>query len=375
MLLFALFAAVAMLLPAAPALADDGEPPGMIVLDDYTLEAGEVLEGDLVVVGGDAELENGSRIEGSVIVWGGSAEVSGEVEGDVVVFGGQVDLTETAYVEGNISTFGGDVEQDEGAYVGGSYVSGPMGPITAPFAWIPFIDADPDVVRYMDFDNGPRAMFSGWLWRAGRIVMLTLLMAGLAGLVAVLWPRPAARVGETALAFALPSGGVGLLTLVVALIVVLGLAITICLSPLALVVALVAGVAAVFGWVSLGILVGERIVRRGGNPFWVAALGAAVLTFLGSLMELVPCVGPCVGWIVPFVVASVGLGAVVLTRFGTRPYPDERDYLPPEPDIVEPEDVTPQMPEVVEEPESIVEDEPAEEEPVEEEPAEEESAE
>jgi len=29
---------------------------------------------------------------------------------------------------------------------------------------------------------------------------------------------------------------------------------------------------------------------------------------------------PCVGWIAPVVLACIGLGAVTLTRFGTRPY-------------------------------------------------------
>jgi hypothetical protein len=32
---------------------------------------------------------------------------------------------------------------------------------------------------------------------------------------------------------------------------------------------------------------------------------------------------PCIGWIFPALVAVIGIGALLLTRFGTHPYPPE----------------------------------------------------
>ena len=79
--------AAALLLPAMPALADEGPPgDGVIIWDeDYTVEEGETLNGDLVVFNGDVTIEDGGRVEGSVVIWNGSADVYGTVEGDLVV--------------------------------------------------------------------------------------------------------------------------------------------------------------------------------------------------------------------------------------------------------------------------------------------------
>ena len=40
------------------------------------------------------------------------------------------------------------------------------------------------------------------------------------------------------------------------------------------------------------------------------------------LISLIGGIGlvPCVGWIAPFLVAAMGLGGVILTRFGSQPY-------------------------------------------------------
>jgi hypothetical protein len=304
--------AMMLLASASPVLAFDGEPPGVVVGEDFTLRDGEVLRDDLVVVGGDVVLEEGSRVDGGVVVWGGSLEVSGEVEGDIVVFGGSVHLTDTAEVDGNVASFGGEVERDPGADLGGQQIiGGPYGefgrwPIPVPIPRAPVF-----------FDAGPGMLAWRLAMGVGRVLLLTLLMAGLGGLVAVLWPRPARQVGKATARSVLPSLGMGLLTMLVTVIVVVGLVLTLCLSPLALVAALAVGIATLFGWLAFGIFIGEQIVRGDVNPFWPAALGAGLVTLLSSLVNLIPCVG----WVVPFLVACVGLGAVVLTRFGTVPYP------------------------------------------------------
>ena len=77
------------------------------------------------------------------------------------------------------------------------------------------------------------------------------------------------------------------------------------------------GVAALFGWLAIGIVIGERLMpnltSQAVSPFWTAALGAGLLTLLSDLLGLVPCVG----WVGGFLVTCAGLGAVALTRFGT----------------------------------------------------------
>jgi len=50
--------------------------------------------------------------------------------------------------------------------------------------------------------------------------------------------------------------------------------------------------------------------------FFGAAAGVFIITFMARVL-------PCVGAVFGFVVSAIGLGAVVLTRFGARTYPEE----------------------------------------------------
>lgn len=300
-----LFAAMA----AGPTLATDGQPPGRIVFGaDFTLRSGESLAGDLVVFGGDVTLEENSRVEGSIIAWGGDVNIAGEVGKDVVAFGGNVDLTDTARVNGNLMVFGGESRVEEGAQVRGQEILHATGWAWEWFTW-PYRGG---------FSAGrPVEFLTGLFWRGLRVVLETLLMAGLAGILVLLWPQGTARVGRAAMTAPLSSLGIGLLTLVTAIVVGVLLIVTLCLSPVGVAVLLALVLANLFGRLALGVLVGERLVgaltARAVAPFWVAALGAGLLTLLLRLLDLIPCVG----WALGLVVTSVGLGAVVLTRFGT----------------------------------------------------------
>ncbi|HIE38176.1 MAG TPA: polymer-forming cytoskeletal protein, partial [Anaerolineae bacterium] len=186
--------AVVLLVPAAPALAfDGGRPDGQVIFgDDFTLEAGERLDGDLVVSGGNVTLEPGSQVDGDVVVWGGDVEVGGIVEGDLAAFGGNVDLQETAVVDGDLVVIGGRVDQDEGAVVRGEQIVNPGRTIIKLRGWPVVIPFGPGPIPFGGLH------FTGYslLWEGLRTVLSVLLMAGLAGLVAVLWPRPAALVGR-----------------------------------------------------------------------------------------------------------------------------------------------------------------------------------
>ena len=306
--------AVMMLAIAAPAYAFDGiVADGRVVFGtNFTLNSGEVIDGDLLVFGGNVTLEEGSVVEGEAIIWGGNVEVSGSVEGDLVCFGGLVRLTATADVDGDVATVGGSVDQHSEARIGGSNITGVPGDVLSiPLAGV------------QTFDFNPRFWWPNW-WATtlalgmGRVVVMVLL----AGLVAVLWPRPAARVGTTGIRSPLPSMGVGLLAVIVSILIILGLVVTICLSPVAVLAGVVVGVAMIFGWVALGIYIGERMLvafkARDVAPFWTAALGTGTLTLVSVLVNTMI---PCIGWTLSFFAACLGLGAVVLTRFGRVDYP------------------------------------------------------
>jgi len=313
-----------LLLPTTAALADGG-PPGddgvVIWNEDYTLEEGEWLEGDLVVFNGNATLEAGSRVEGSVVVWSGDAEVDGTIEGDLVVSGGDIHLDDGAVVEGDVvCTWNCDVEQEEGARVDGSVVEG------VPLREFRF-------ERWRDFPialpSPPVSWASGtgralaWMLRVVRSVVGILVVAAVAGLVALIWPNQTTRLGRTVVEAPGPSFGIGLLTAVAAIPLIILLAITICLAPVSALAALALGAAGLFGWIGIGALVGERLLRalkaREIAPLWAAGLGTLLITLVSAGLSVAFCLAP-LGWLLVFVLGCLGLGAVVLTRFGTTDY-------------------------------------------------------
>ncbi len=304
---------VTMLVMAMPAFASDGQPPGQVVWGDFTLQSGQTLAGDLVVLGGDVRIEADSRVDGSVVALGGDVEIAGTVEKDVVAMGGNVLLRKTARIDGGLMAFGGRVDREVGAQVRGQQVVNPSRWFWWRWGWgaVP-VPAYP----YWPSDGLPAMAFQVAMQGVG-ILLRAVVMAGLAGLVALLWPRAAARVGRSALERPLNAFGMGLLTLIVGILLAVGLIITLCLSPVGAAVIIALVVAVIFGWLAIGITVGERLMptltSRAVAPFWTAALGAGLLALLSDLLGLIPCVG----WIGGFLVTCAGLGAVVLTRFGT----------------------------------------------------------
>ena len=323
-----LFAAAALaawlLLTATPAaLASPGLPDEIVVGDDYTLAAGDTLNGNLTVYGGSAILEDGSRVTGDVVVVGGELEASGEIGGDAVIIGGEAHLNESAVVDGDLVTAGSHVERDPGAVVKGHDVS-TLGP-ERPFG---------DFILHAPFGRWLDAASIG-LGTLLRSLGWAVTMGVLALLVLVFWPDQTARVGQAVLAAPVAAGGMGLLTFIAGGLVFSVLILALCLGLFGW-LALVA--AALFGWIALGSLAGLRLAPalRMANlhPAASGALGTFALTLVVEFLRVVPCLG----WLLAVALASLGLGAVVLTRFGTRA------YLNASPPVTPPAPIPPEVP-------------------------------
>ena len=305
----------------AKGLADDK----VVFGGTYTLESGEVLDGDLGILGGVVVLEEDSIVAGDIVQFGGSLEVSGEVQGDIVAFGGTVDLTDSAIVARNVVSLGGSVDQAAGTQLRGNLVENP-GAIMAP-----------DLVQ--DFRMPVIRLGVSPVFNFAWLLARAILWAALAILVVLFLPTQTERVAHTASGQPFVSGGLGLLTAVLLPPVMLLLIITICLIPVSILLGITVAVTWAFGLISLGYVVGKRLADMAKQE-WAPALAAALGTFI--LMLVVNGIGmiPCVGGIVQLLVGAVGLGAVLLTRFGTQPYPAQVVA----PSVVSPAEITPTTP-------------------------------
>jgi hypothetical protein len=309
---------IAALLWPTAAFARENFDDRVIMGGTLTLESGETHQGSLVIFGGAVTTEPESIVNGDVVLIGGTVEIGGTVNGNVVGIGGAVRLTETAAVNGDVATVGAALRREDGALVTGQIVNG----INIPFSSPTIEDGQIAPLEIPDVPQPPRVTVSAnpfvkIIWFFFR----TFLYAALAVLVLIFLPKHVDRVAEAALSQPVITAGAGLLTAVLAPLALIVITITIILIPVTILTVIVLAAAWLFGWVALGLEIGRRIAKAINvelAPAIAAGIGTFILLFvLGGFRELIACVG----WLPQTLVGLWGLGAVLMTRFGTQHYP------------------------------------------------------
>jgi len=311
---------VALLWPVT-AFARDLHDDKVVFGGTYTLESGETHLGSLVILGGAVTTESGSTVSGDVVLIGGSVQIGGTVNGNVVGIGGAVRLGSEADINGDVFTMGATLRREEGASINGQIVDADNVPFTlnipgdmdGPKIEIPSPPSIPDVPIAQVRSNPLLEIF--WFF------FRTFLYAALAILVVMFLARYVERVANAALSEPVITIGAGLLTAVLAPLALVVITITIILIPVTLVSVILLFSAWLVGWVALGLEVGRRIgkaLNMDLAPAISAGVGTFILLFvLGGFREVLPCIG----WLPYTLVGLWGLGAVLLTRFGTQNYP------------------------------------------------------
>ncbi len=300
-----------LLLPAVPAYAQGTPGNGRVVIgQDFTLKSGDTLNGDLVVIGGQATLEQSAVANGDVVVIGGNLKLDGKTSGNAVVIGGVAALGAVSSVGGDLVAIGGTLQRAEGSQVGGNVVTNLPPPTirvpVTPQAEIPPIPPSPS----FHVNWGP-------IGTVASILIQAIGLAALAMLLALFLHPQLDKVAQAVTRQPLVSGSIGLLTLVVAPIALRILVVTIFLIPVAIAAVVLIVLAWLFGVVALGMEVGDRFTKA-VHQTWEPVISTGVGTFLLGLGVGIVNLVPCVGWLAPVLVGLVGLGAAVLTRFGTQ---------------------------------------------------------
>jgi hypothetical protein len=312
---------IALAIPVT-AFAGGFEDGRVVFGTNFVLESGEVLDGDLAVIGGSATLEEGSVVTGTVFLLGGDIFAAGEIESDLVIVGGNANLGSNAVVGGDLVTFGASVNRGT-AQIEGDFIDGQA---------LNF----PTDIRFADWDSNQLMRFPSYRYSfVGSILaylFTSLMLAALAVLVMMFLPRHTQVVADTVVSQPVLAGALGLLTAFVAPILFILLLITICFSVVGIVGAVILAAAWVLGMVAMGLEVGNRLSKATNQEFQpvvAAGLGTLILSLVVNGIGLIPCVG----WLIPFLVGIIGTGAVLMTRFGRQEYgvediPEEKPKLP-----------------------------------------------
>ncbi len=294
-------AALALLfLSGCAVVSNDGNR--IIAGGDYVLHSGETWNGNLLILGGNSTLEQDSRLNGNLSVIGGNTDANGEMDGNIWIVGGNVDLGPKALVRGAATVDGGNLSRAPGAQITGG--------VTTSRAFESSVFQGPVVVPALTIT--PR-MIVGWL------LARSLLLALLALVVVLIWSPAVERTAHAVVEQPVGAGLLGLAVMVLTPVVLVVFAITLIGIPVAIVLAVAAMVALVFGWIALGLMVGQRLddaLKLKLAPALRAAVGTFVLVVVIGALDWIPVVG----WLLTAVVSALALGGVVLTRFGSRTY-------------------------------------------------------
>jgi cytoskeletal protein CcmA (bactofilin family) len=305
--------------PEAPEVPSSTTGSKVNLFGGVTVEKDELAE-EAVAILGTVRVEG--EVSREVTAVGGSVVINGRVGGDVIAVGGNVRLGPQAVVDGDVSSVGGKIVRAKGSQIHGQTSE------------VGDDDDDDDVHIWINplrpFLSDTADFFWQLIWTGilGLLVCLCLLAA----------PGPMERAERHLDAEPWVAVLVGLLAQVafvflfivvtiLLVITIVGCAI-IALYPflfIALALAILLGYAAAAH--RFGLFLEARSGRRFGSPYAVALVGVLALGFTSLLGRVVALGGGfldflafallMIGFLVQYVATTIGIGSLLLARFGS----------------------------------------------------------
>jgi hypothetical protein len=277
---------------ASPDCTEGKRQPGFGTT--VVVSRGNVVCGDLTSFGGKVIIDG--EVVGDVVVFGSNVILNGGVDGNVTLYGGNLISAKGTHVNGDIHVCGGHWTEDTDSQLHGSFFSCTEG-----------------LNSLLKNDAGIQFRF----WYVVTWVILGMLLT-------TLLPEHVMMVRTTVKSKMRRSLALGILSILLAPIVLTVLLALIISIPLAILVAVGLIAAWALGTVAVGWIIGDIVVQKiaphHDTRLMQVAVGLAILALAGSL--------PYIGWGVSILTGMIGLGAVFLSRFGTRLYSQPRRPFP-----------------------------------------------
>lgn len=368
-LLLSLLLIAFMLIPFMSVVAETVSGDNVIVESGETLEKTSFLSGDNVRVDGDingttfisgSNIEVNGTIDGDLFVTGQNATINGTVNGSVFVAGQNIILN--GVVENSIYVAGATLKVESqtngSAFLAGQNISIENGAVIERDVFVGAAQAYQNGVINGDLSSSSESLSVGGkiggdlnyssqnkadflensevvgeiTWEKMELrsskssesmfttaLLIRVLFSIVSSLVVwlfVRWIRPNfwPNLAEEIMASPLRTLGFGALAVVVIPIVSVLLMFTIIGIPLSFILLTLYGLSLYVSKIILSVYGSlwfqKRFNLSNGQSFWVFLLGLIILIVLGII--------PIVGWILGFIVASFGLGAIVLSVSAPR---------------------------------------------------------
>jgi len=271
---------------------------------------------DIVRFGEDVTVDANELVRGDVVVFGADASIAGKVIGNVVVLMGDARVVSGAEINGDMVVVGGTLHEEDEVIIHGERV----------------------MLKHFNFSLGGFPFHLGRQFKLFEFLFIPVkffISLVLSCLVVLFLKDRIVKSHEHVSRGVLKSFGTGFLVAFVGIFVVTLLTIILVITligiPLAFVlvvscIALFFVADTVFVY-ALGSKVGEKLNIQTTNPFAVVLIGMAVLYLPGLLgfgISLLPFGGfaggflKVFGWLFGLFAFLAGLGALFLSRFGGR---------------------------------------------------------
>jgi len=277
--------------------------PGQFLAGNvYVLEDHEKIEGDIAGVGTTLIIEDGATVMGNISLIGSNLEISGRVAGDINVIAGSSFIEESAIITGSINQVFHQLNIHPDAGVFGeinSYQIPTQGNI----------DSGKGLTNFLD-----------WL-RPSSIILFqiikTIVFILMSLLVIFLFKTRTLRGVTSLQRNFIAAWGAGLITMISVPIISLVFLITICLSPIAIILVIAFLLSLLWGWILIASIAGQQLSRWLRLDWKVepaTLIGAILVGLVTSLISIIPCVG----FLINTMIAAAGLGGVLLSHFGSQ---------------------------------------------------------
>jgi len=266
----------------------------------------------IVRMGEDIVIEAGQVIPGDVVAIGGNVKVLGRVKGNAIAIGGSLDLEGDGVVEGDAVSLGGGVHRAAGTKIGGENVGMRFIPVI-PIQWV-----------------RPHGGLGHGLLALPIIILLSIFLFLVGWIFTVAAENRMLNMGRYVEQHLWQCLLTGIAVLILFPIAFLLLLVTVVGIPLALLSPLALGLAHLVGFLVVATLVGQRMISSAGTDRGAQLKGMLIglLLFAGISVvgHLLRAVGGPVGFLglivvvfgygAGYIAATIGLGSVILSRFG-----------------------------------------------------------